>query len=122
VTGLAIRLARAATGHRHVLQSGYHGHHEWSAFVLRDGGVLTETKQYTHAFPYNDLQTIVDLVERFDGDVAAIVVETAFEEPRGSFLQDMRRLCSSRGIALIFDEMWTGFRVALGGSQQYYGV
>jgi glutamate-1-semialdehyde aminotransferase len=122
VTNMAIRVARSATGRRHVLQSGYHGHGDWYAFLLREKGVLAETKLYTHPFPYNDFPAVAKLVDSFDGDVAAIILETAFEAPRGTFLQDVRDLCTKRGIALIFDEMWTGFRFRLGGFQEYSGV
>lgn len=122
VTGLAIRIARKATGRRHILQSGYHGHGDWYSFQLRDGGVLAETKQYTHPFPYNDAGAVAKAVEALDGDVAAVIFETAFEPPRGTFLQDLRDLCTARGIVLIFDEMWTGFRFHLGGFQQFAGV
>lgn len=122
VTSMAIRVARSATGRRHILQSGYHGHGDWYAFLLRDRGVLPETKLYTHPFAYNDLASVTNLVDSLDGDVAAIILETAFEPPRGTFLQDLRDLSTKRGIVLIFDEMWTGFRFRLGGLQEYAGV
>ncbi len=122
VTSMAIRVARSATGRRHILQSGYHGHDDWYAFLLRDRGVLPETKLYTHPFAYNDLAGVTSLVDSLSGDVAAIILETAFELPRGTFLQDLRDLCTKRGIVLIFDEMWTGFRLRLGGLQEYVGV
>ena len=122
VTSMAIRIARGATGRRHILQSGYHGHGDWYAFLLRDRGVLPETKLYTHPFPYNDFASVTHLVDSLDGDVAAIILETAFDLPRGTFPQELRELCTKRGIVLIFDEMWTGFRLRLGGFQEYAGV
>ena len=122
VTGLAIRLARSYTGRRHVLQSGYHGHHDWYSWVLREGGTLKELKQYTHSFAYNDLAGVQQLIDRYRSDIAAIIVETAFDPPRDEFLHKLRRLCDAHGIVYIFDEMWTGFRFGLGGFQEFIDV
>lgn len=122
VTGLAIRLARSYTGRNHIIQSGYHGHHDWYSFLLRDSGTIKETKQYTHPVQYNDIQTVNKLIDQYKGDIAGIVLETAFDEPEEGFIDGLRKLCDREGIVLIFDEMWTGFRFSLGGFQEFIGV
>jgi glutamate-1-semialdehyde aminotransferase len=62
-------------------------------------------------------------VESLDEEVAALILEPmVFELPQKDFLREVRELCTKKGIVLIFDEMWTGFRLAVGGAQQYFGV
>lgn len=121
VTSAAVRLARAYTGRESVVCCGYHGWHDWYIGVTdRSAGVPASTKALTYTFAYNDFQSVLDAV---DDDTACIILEPfVFEAPREDFLHRLRALCDERGIVLIFDEMWTGFRVALGGAQEYFGV
>lgn len=121
VTSAAVRLARAYTGRSNVFCCGYHGWHDWYISVTdRNTGIPVSTKDLTHTFSYNNIQSVIDGI---DNDTAAIILEPmVVEEPRNNFLQDLRSICSDRGIILIFDEMWTGFRLALGGAQEYFGV
>lgn len=121
VTSAAVRLARAYTGRNTVLCCGYHGWHDWYISVTdRSAGVPSEIKNLTYTFSYNDLQSVAEAI---DDDTAAIILEPiVFEEPQPGFLEGIRQLCSERGIVLIFDEMWTGFRIAVGGAQEYFGV
>jgi len=121
-TGLAVRLARSFTSKRHVIQCGYHGHHDWYSYVLRDSGTLDETKKFTHSVLYNDIGSIKKIIKKTDSDIACVIVETAFEKPKDNYLKMLRELCTEKGIVLIFDEMWTGFRFALGGAQEYFNV
>lgn len=122
VTGIAIRLARSFTNKKHVIQCGYHGHHDWYSYVLRDSGTLDETKQFTHSVAYNDLNSIEKVIKQTDNDVSCVIIETAFEEPKNNYLNKLKKLCQEKGIILIFDEMWTGFRFSLGGAQEYFNV
>jgi glutamate-1-semialdehyde aminotransferase len=63
------------------------------------------------------------VIDSIDADTACIILEPfVFEEPRDNFLHALKDLCDHHGILLIFDEMWTGFRVALGGAQEYFGI
>ncbi len=63
------------------------------------------------------------MIDSIDDDIACVILEPmVFEEPRDNFLRRLREVCTERGIVLIFDEMWTGFRLALGGAQQHFGV
>ena len=121
VTSAAVRLARAHTGRSKVLCCGYHGWHDWYIAVTdRRLGIPPEVAGLTYTFAYNDLAA---LEAALDDDVACVILEpTTFEAPRADFLQGLKELCAARGALLIFDEMWTGFRLALGGAQERFGV
>jgi glutamate-1-semialdehyde aminotransferase len=74
----------------------------------------------THTFQYNDIDSVVDAI---DGDTACVILEPfVFERENGSFLASLRQVCDRHRTLLIFDEMWTGFRCALGGAQEFFGV
>jgi glutamate-1-semialdehyde 2,1-aminomutase len=120
-TSAAVRLARAHTGKTKVLCCGYHGWHDWYIGVTdRNRGIPEAVRDLSFTFNYNDLASVVDAI---DNDVACIILEpVVFEAPRDNFLHRLRELCDRHGIVLIFDEMWTGFRLALGGAQEYFGV
>ncbi len=121
VTSAAIRLARAFTGKNKVLCCGYHGWHDWYiAATARNEGIPAAVKELTYTFGYNDIQSVIDSI---DEDTAAIILEpVTFEAPKNDFLHELRKICSRYGIVLIFDEMWTGFRMSLGGAQEYFNV
>jgi glutamate-1-semialdehyde aminotransferase len=121
VTTAAVRIARAATGKNKVLCCGYHGWHDWYISVTdRDKGIPPSVGQLTFTFNYNDIESVENSL---DEDVACIILEpTVFEAPQNGFLQKLRGLCVRNGIILIFDEMWTGFRLAVGGAQEYFDV
>ena len=121
VTSAAVRLARAYTNRDKVLCCGYHGWHDWYIGAsTRNDGVPQAIRDLTHIFDYNDLQEVVDQIDK---DTACIILEPAiFEAPKNNFLWDLKALCEQNGTLLIFDEMWTGFRLALGGAQQHFGV
>lgn len=121
VTSAAIRLSRAHTGRSKVITCGYHGWHDFSvASMARHAGVPEAVRQLTKTFQYNDLEAVATLL---DDDTACVILEpVAFELPRPGFLAELRKLCTNNGSLLIFDEMWTGFRVSLGGAQEYYGI
>lgn len=121
VTSAAVRLARAFTGQRKVLCCGYHGWHDWYVAVTdRAKGVPEEVASLSYTVPYDDLAGVA---ESIDGDTACVILEpVVFEAPRPGFLEGLRTLCTERGVLLVFDEMWTGFRLALGGAQERFGV
>ncbi len=136
-TASTLRLARAATGRPVVVkfEGCYHGHSD--AFLVRAGsglatfgepsspGVPQGTVSDTRVARYNDLGSVSSLME--DGQVAAVIVEPVAGNmgcvpPVNGFLQGLRSVCDANGALLIFDEVMTGFRVALGGAQGRYGV
>ena len=121
VTSAAVRVARAFTGRDHVLCCGYHGWHDWYIGTTdRDRGVPQAVKDCVSTFEYNSAGS---LLEAIDDTTACVILEpTIFEPPRGDFLQEVRAACDKHGALLVFDEMWTGFRVALGGAQEAFGV
>ena len=121
VTSAAVRLARAFTGRKKVLCCGYHGWHDWYIGVTdRNRGIPAEILDLSFTFNYNDIQSVVDSI---DDQTACVILEpVVFEAPRENFLHRLREVCNENGSLLIFDEMWTGFRLALGGAQEYFGV
>jgi len=135
----AIRLARGVTGRRRILkfEGCYHGHAD--ALLVKAGsggltlgcpdsaGVLSEWAQWTSIAPYNDLESVRKLFANVGDDIAAIIVEPVVGNmgvvpPNPGFLQGLRDIASAHGTLLIFDEVMTGFRVALKGAQHKYGV
>lgn len=121
VTSAAIRLSRAFTGKNKILCCGYHGWHDWYIAVTdRNKGIPDVVTDLTYTFAYNDIDSFINSI---DDDTAAIILEpVVFEEPKDNFLHKLREICTDKGIILIFDEMWTGFRMAIGGAQEYFGV
>ena len=121
VTTAAIRVARAYTKRQKILCCGYHGWHDWYISVTdRNAGIPQAVQDLTFTFNYNDIQSIMDSI---DEDTAAVILEPfVFEAPKDNFLQKLRDICTKNGTLLIFDEMWTGFRIALGGAQEFFNV
>jgi len=132
----ALRVARAATGRRNVIRAIGH-YHGWSDSILLDltsptpipgsAGQLPDALDGTTLVPWDDVEAVEAALARHPGDVAAIILEpvmlnTGAQEPSPGYLQALRRICSEQGVVLIFDEVITGFRVALGGAAEYYGV
>ncbi|HYM20951.1 MAG TPA: aminotransferase class III-fold pyridoxal phosphate-dependent enzyme [Candidatus Kapabacteria bacterium] len=120
-TTAAVRLARAFTGREKVLCCGYHGWHDWYIGVTdRNRGIPKATQDLSFTFNYNDISSVL---ESIDENTACVILEPiVFEAPKNNFLQELKEVCERFGALLIFDEMWTGFRLALGGAQQYFGV
>lgn len=120
-TSAAVRLARAATGRERVVTCGYHGWHDWYIGTLpRNAGVPAAVRDLVSTFAYNDLESLRSAV---DEETAAVILEPmTFEHPQPGFLEGVVDIAHARGALVIFDEIWTGFRWAVGGAQQAYGV
>lgn len=135
----AIRLARGFTGRDKIVkfEGAYHGHGD--ALLVKAGsgaltfgvptspGVPASLAQHTFTLEYNNLAQARELFDRSGKDIACVIVEPVAGNmncvpPEPDFLAGLRALCSSHGALLIFDEVMTGFRVALGGAQALYGV
>jgi len=135
----ALRLARAATGRKRFIkfEGNYHGHAD--SFLVKAGsgaqtlgvptspGVPPELAELTLNARYNDLDSVRELFEQYPDEIACVAVEPVAGNmncipPKPGFLEGLRKLCDEHGAALLFDEVMTGFRVALGGAQALYGV
>jgi glutamate-1-semialdehyde 2,1-aminomutase len=135
----AIRLARGYTGRSKIIkcEGCYHGHSD-SLLVKAGSGALTfgqpssagvppELAAHTIVLGYNASQQLVDTFAQWGDQIAAVIVEPVVGNmnliaPNAEFLRTMREVCTQYGAVLIFDEVMTGFRVALGGAQALYGI
>lgn len=135
----AIRLARGYTKRNKILkfEGCYHGHAD--PFLVKAGsgvatlniqsvpGVTTGVSNDTLSAPYNDLETVENIVTKHKNEIAAIIVEPVAGNmgcilPKEGFLEGLRTLCYKERIILIFDEVMTGFRLSAGGAQQKLGI
>jgi glutamate-1-semialdehyde 2,1-aminomutase len=135
----AIRLARAFTGRKFFVkfEGCYHGHAD--ALLVKAGsgvatfgipgsaGVPEETVQHTLALPYNDVSAVEQAFALHKGQIACIILEPVVGNagcipPAPGYLEALREITQREGALLIFDEVMTGFRVALGGAQELYGI
>ena len=126
-TTAAITLARAVTGRDKValcIDHPFFSYNGWSMGTTPvDAGIPESEKALTLTFHYNDLQSVKTLFDAHPGEIAAIILEPARgDDPVDGFLHELRKLCTDNGTLLVLDEMITGFRLHLGGGQQYYGV
>lgn len=138
-TMTAIRLARGFTGRNKIIKFNgcYHGHND-SLLVKAGSGLLTlgipstpgipaSITEHTLTADFNNLEQTARLFEQYPDDIAAIILEPVagnmgFVLPKPDFLQGLRDLCDSYNALLIFDEVMTGFRVALGGAQAVFNI
>jgi len=135
----AIRVARGFTGRDKIIkmEGCYHGHGD--SFLIAAGsgaltfgnpdspGVTKGTAQDTLIAPFNDLRAVETLIDKNPGEIAAIILEPVVGNmgcvlPGKGYLKGLRDLCTKNDIVLIFDEVMTGFRLALGGAQELYDV
>ena len=123
-TSAAVRLARAFTGRDHVAVCGYHGWQDWYiGSTSRNKGVPGAVSALTHVFPYNDLDALSALLADHPGAFAAVVMEPMnTTEPAPGYLEGVKTAAGEHGALLVFDEIITGFRYALGGAQAHFGV
>ena len=121
-TTAAIRLARAYTGREMVLMCGYHGMHDWSIGASENHkGVPEAVRKLTVNFTYNDLNDLEDKLKQHE--VAAVILEPIQSNgPDDGFLQGVKELAHKYGALLVFDEVVSGFRYALGGGSEMCGV
>ncbi len=139
-TFFGLRMARAATGRDKVLkfEGGFHGMHDYAlmstqwnwdpppfpAAVADTFGIPAALVPEVLVAPFNDLAATEAIIAEHGGDLAAVIVEPMQRTfvPQPGFLEGLRRLCTAAGVVLVFDEVVTGFRLALGGAQEHYGV
>jgi glutamate-1-semialdehyde-2,1-aminomutase len=120
----AVRAARAYTGRDVIACCGYHGWHDWYiGTTTRRRGVPDAVCRLTRTFVYNDLASLERLFAEHPGQIAAVIMEpVGVVEPSPGFLQRVATVTHANGAVLIFDEVVTGFRLALGGAQERFGV
>ncbi|HID97098.1 MAG TPA: glutamate-1-semialdehyde-2,1-aminomutase [Thermodesulfobacteriaceae bacterium] len=135
----AVRLARGYTGRKKILKFDgcYHGHAD--SFLVKAGsgvatlgipgspGVPEEVVAATLAIPFNDADALKEIIDRQGDEIAAVIVEPVpanmgVVPPVQGFLEKLREWTEEKGILLIFDEVITGFRLARGGAQEYFGI
>lgn len=123
-TAAAVRLARAFTRRERIAVCGYHGWQDWYiGATVRNKGIPKAVCELTHRFSYNDLDSLHALLKAHPDEFAAVVMEPMnIEEPRDGFLGSVRELAHAHGALFVFDEIITGFRYAIGGAQEYFGV
>lgn len=120
----SLRIARAVTGRQMILQSGFHGFHEWYTCLHPDvKGMPNGLREQVEPFPYNDLEALERLLIRHQDGVAAVIMEPVnLQLPDEGYLSGVRQLTRKYGCLLIYDEIVTAFRLANGGAQEYFGV
>lgn len=123
-TSGAIRVSRAYTCRDHVAVCGYHGWQDWYiGSTARNKGVPKATRDLTHTFAYNDIESLNKIFKEFPDQVAAVILEPMnTTEPKDGFLEKVKELTKKNGAVLVFDETITGFRYSNGGAQEYFGV
>ncbi len=134
----AIRAARGFTGKSGIIkiEGGFHGAHD--AVLVKAGsgaattgvpdslGIPADFTKHTLQVPFNDIDAMADVMDAYD-DIAAVIMEPVMGNvgpilPEKGYLREVRTLTEKNGIVLIFDEVITGFRLSMGGAQEYYGV
>ncbi|WP_225308542.1 aspartate aminotransferase family protein [Hypericibacter terrae] len=138
-TFFALRLARAATGRNKVLkfEGGYHGSHDYALMSMApavpaafptavpdSAGIPKRLEEEVLIAPFNDIETVADIIERHHDDLAAVILEPEMRliPPQPGFLAFLREATAKRGIMLVFDEVVMGFRLRYGSVQELYGV
>jgi glutamate-1-semialdehyde aminotransferase/spore coat polysaccharide biosynthesis protein SpsF (cytidylyltransferase family) len=123
-TSGAVRAARAYTGRDRIACCGYHGWQDWYiGSTTRNAGVPQEVCDLTHAFKYNDLDSLEKLLGEHPGEFAAVIMEPVnFVEPESGFLAGVKDLAHKNNALLIFDEICSGFHFGIGGAQKLFGV
>lgn len=120
-TNGAVKIARALTGRDIMVRCGYHGWHNWCHPHL--AGVPKAEGRLSLAMDYGDIGSLERLFKKHPDRIAGVIMEPfAVQEPDAKFVKAVQRLCKQNGAMFILDEIKTGFRVALGGAQEYLGV
>jgi glutamate-1-semialdehyde 2,1-aminomutase len=135
----AIRAARGFTRRKKIIkfEGCYHGAHDYVLVKAGSGattfgipnslGIPEETTKNTLVLPYNDMESFEKTIELEGDDIAAVIIEPVIGNagvilPKNGYLKMIRELTKDKGVVLIFDEVITGFRLAFGGAQEYYGI
>ena len=133
----AIRLARAFTKRKGVIkfEGGYHGAHDYVLVKAGSGmasmptseGVLEEASAYTNVVPYNEPTALERTIEKNRNSISCVIMEPVLANiglvlPEKGYLNEVRKITAQNDVLLIFDEVVTGFRLALGGASEFFGI
>lgn len=120
----AVKVARAYTGRDKIISQGYHGWHDWYNITHNmNRGVPKQLQDFIFKFEYNDADALERIFKEHPDEIAAVIIEPVMlEEPKDNFLLRVKEITHKYGALLIFDEIVTGFRFALGGIQELYNV
>jgi glutamate-1-semialdehyde aminotransferase len=121
-TAAAVRLARNFTGRELVVSAGYNGWHDWWAAKNNEPGVPAALRRLTLDLPYGDIERCRAIFERHGAEVACLILEPVATAFAPEFVEQAAAVARTHGALVIFDEIITGFRVALGGMQQRLGI
>ena len=142
-TTIAIKIARAVTGRQKVAFCGYHGWHDWFiASTDKSNGIPNFNKELVHSFEYNNISSLEEIFKKNKDEISCVIMEPiTVPEPKcfttnctnnickksnicrkKNFLHEVKKMCKKNKALLIFDEVVTGFRYAIGGAQEYYNV
>ena len=123
-TSSAIKLARAYTGRDIIAVSGYHGMDDWYIISTDNNkGIPQELSKFTKSFKYNNLDSIRSLFNKYPNEIAGVILEPIQGNgPHPGYLKQLKEIVHSEGSLLIFDEVVSGFRYALGGASELYNV
>ncbi|MBL6974706.1 MAG: aminotransferase class III-fold pyridoxal phosphate-dependent enzyme [Deltaproteobacteria bacterium] len=128
VTAYAVQVAREHTQRRKIIMAkgAYHGSQSWCRHGI--GGLIEADYEHVLQFDFNDATQLSDLVKQHEGDVATVILtpyhHPAFGDqvmPAPGFMEEVRRICDENGIVFIIDDVRAGFRLDMGGSNEYFG-
>ena len=116
----ALKFARAYTEKEKVIRCGYHGWHDWCHSTR---GHLAASAEATLSVGFNDIDALEELFKENPGEIACLIMEPSGHDlPKKGYLENVQSVVHANDAVLIFDEVKTGFRYALGGAQEYFGV
>ena len=120
-TSGAVRLARVFTGRDKVVRWGYNGWHDWA--TPRSMGVPKSTLENVFQFQYNDIGSLYNIFETYPDQISCVIMMPfELEKPSPGFLQEVKAVAHKYGALFILDEMRSGFRLALGGAQEFFDI
>lgn len=121
----AVRAVRAISGRDKIAYCGGGGvWHDWFIIATsRNSGVPKFNRELIKVFQYNQIELLQDIFEKNKGEIAAVCIEpVVYDSPKKNFLQDVKNIAHENGALVIFDEVVTGFRMAVGGAQEFFNI
>ncbi len=119
-----VRLARAYTGRDKIIRCGYNGYHDWFMTGFEGNGVPKILRKYVYEVNYGDIEAVEKILKK-DAHNIACILSIPYDfgpDTSGEFPRTLRTLADEYGVILIFDEVLTGFRLSLGGAQEFFNV